>query len=131
VLPRTWGDFSSYWNDMLASPRIAVGAAATELARFLLDPARIRPAPVWRWYRVMTAGLLPARVREEYALPFGCAERATFDASLRALRATWWLLPGPVRWLPAYLDAERRLAGRRDPHPLGRLVDAALRLAIR
>lgn len=131
VLPATWPDFRRYCDAMYVSPQLTVAPAAADMGRFLLDPARTRFGPVWNWYGVMTAGLLPERVRAAYGLDYGALERRVFDASIATLRATWWLLPRYTRFLPAYLDAERRLAGLTGTHPMVPVMDRLLRLGLR
>jgi uncharacterized protein (DUF2236 family) len=77
----------------------------------------------------MTGRLLPPRVREEFGLPFGRRERLTAEASLTALRATWGLLPGAIRWLPTYRDGVRRVDGTPGRDPVGVVVDRLADLA--
>src|SRR5262245_5883689 len=127
LLPPDWAGFTRYWEDLLASDTIRVTTTARELADFLLRPPSMLLAPAWQWLRVMTARLLPPRLRHEFGLPFGALERATAEMSLVALRATWWLLPGGLRWLPAYRDGVRRVDGTPGRAPIGVLVDALAR----
>jgi uncharacterized protein (DUF2236 family) len=129
LIPADWTAFEVYWRRMLSSPEITVSPAARRLARSLLRPAGTWLGPGWDWFRVITARLLPPRLREEFGLPFGPVEQALAEGSLGALRAAWWLLPGSVRWLPAYRDAVRRLDGRPGRDPLGTVLERAARLA--
>jgi uncharacterized protein (DUF2236 family) len=77
----------------------------------------------------MTARLLPSRLRQAFGLPFGLVEQAMAEASLASLRATWWALPGAIRFLPAYRAAMRRLAGRPGRDPVGEVLDLMVGLA--
>ena len=129
LLPADWDGFTRYWEAMLASDTIHVSTTARELADLLLRPPSILLVPAWRWLRVMTARLLAPRLRDEFGLPFGPLERASAETSLAALRATWWLLPGALRWLPAYRDGVRRVDGTPGRDPIGVLVDRLTRLA--
>ena len=61
----------------------------------------------------MTAGLLPPNLREPFGLPFRLRERAAFRASALAVRKAYPRLPGRLRYLPAYVEACRRLEGKR------------------
>jgi uncharacterized protein (DUF2236 family) len=123
LLPRDWSAFRQYWDGMLASDRIAVSTTARDLAGFLLSPPAWWLGPAWEWLRLMTARLLPPRLRREFGLSFGVAERLAAEASLGGLRGVWWLLPGGVRWLPAYRDAIRRLEGTPGRDPIGVLLE--------
>jgi uncharacterized protein (DUF2236 family) len=131
ILPATWNDFRRYCDGMYASPQLTVSPAAAEMGRFLLDPARTRLGPVWHWYAAVTAALLPERVRQGYGLDYGALERRVADMSLATLRATWWLSPGVTRYLPAYLEAQRRLAGVAGPHPMTAVMDRVLRFSLK
>jgi uncharacterized protein (DUF2236 family) len=77
----------------------------------------------------MTARLLPPRLRDEFGLVFGLRERVAAEASLAALRATWWALPGAIRWLPAYREGVRRVEGMPGRDPIGVVVDRLAGLA--
>jgi len=133
--PATWADFEAYYEGMLSSGELFVTQAAREMAEFLITPPHPALGPAWRWYVLITTGLLPPSLRDAYGLSFGSLERATFDASIAALRRTYLHLPGRLRHVPAYLHAEERISaapakprqtrssqGDRDPrHPLLKL----------
>ncbi len=128
VLPADWPAFERYWEDMLASPRITAGRVGAELGRLLLKPPGSMLGPMWDWYAAVTARLLPERLRAEFGLPYGRVEQALADGSLATIRALRWTLPDRLRYLPAYVDAQRRVAGQ-GPDALGRLVDRVWRAA--
>jgi uncharacterized protein (DUF2236 family) len=121
MVPRDWASFRRYVDDM-TSGTLAVGDAARRIADHILSPPRPAAAPVFRWMRVLTAGLLPPHLRAAFGLPFGPAERALFRASMIALRAGTRRLPGGLRYTPAYLRATRRLAGRDGDDPVAATV---------
>ena len=126
LVPPDWPAFEAYVARMLASPEITVGGTARELAHALLRPPGTWIGPVWDWYAAVTARLLPERQRRELALPWGTVEQRLADATLGALRIGWPLVPARLRWLPAYVDARRRLEGK-PPDLLGRVVQWAWR----
>ncbi|MCA9514166.1 MAG: DUF2236 domain-containing protein [Myxococcales bacterium] len=131
-LPESWPAFVAYFSDMLASDELTVGARARELCGFLLTPPRPTLAPAWGWYAVMTAGLLPARLRDAYGFRWGRRDRALFTSTMATAQATYRHLPSRARHLPAYVEAARRVAGdeaRRDW--LGRLAEQAVTAALR
>ncbi len=131
VQPPTWRDFDAYVEDMLASDKLGVGTAAAEMGSFLFQAPRPSLAPVMRWYRAMTAWQMPPRFREPFGLTYGRAERALVRASLPALRAGYRFAPRPVRYVPAYVSARRRLAGRNPDHPMQRLADRLVGTGLR
>jgi uncharacterized protein (DUF2236 family) len=106
TLPRTWIDFQAYCCEMFASDVLAVGAPARDMARFILA------SPGWplsEWLSGVTMSLLPEPIRHQYRAPLGPVERMLCDASLGTLRTSWRLLPGWLRYLPAYRSALRRI----------------------
>jgi uncharacterized protein (DUF2236 family) len=123
VLPRDWTEFRAYFEDMVASDRIAVGKPAREMAEFLFATPKPALRPLFRWLELMTAGLMPARLRAPFGFRYGRFDDALFRASLRALRATYPHLPRRLRYVPAYVAARRRLAGRTGPDRIGRLLE--------
>jgi uncharacterized protein (DUF2236 family) len=114
LLPPSYDDFAAYNRKMWHSNELFVGEPAKEMARFLLGaPRQSGGAPslfssTMAWYRVITAGLLPAPIRAGYGFSFGRTERALFRASLRGLRAGLPLLPRQLRFVPAYVQARER-----------------------
>lgn len=126
VVPPDWKAFRRYVDGMLASPAITPSRSARALAHFLLRPPGTWIGPVWDWYAAVTARLLPPRLRDGFELAYGWREQALAEASLAGLWASWWTLPGRVRYLPAWRDGARRAAGD-GPDPLDALVTTAAR----
>lgn len=121
-LPADYPAFSRYVADTVASATIAVGAPARDIAANLFQPLWPGSAPLMSWVRTVTAALLPAKLREQYRFPFGARERLLVRSSLAALGPVYRALPRSVRYLPAYTEARRRLAGRR-PSPMATWID--------
>lgn len=111
-LPRRYGDFRAYFEGMVASDTLTVGRPALEMSRFLLAPPAPSLRPVFGWYRVITAGLLPPRLRQQFELPWGRLERLGFAASAAAVGPVYRATPRALRYLPAYVEAQKRIAGR-------------------
>jgi uncharacterized protein (DUF2236 family) len=130
TLPPTWAAFRNYFDATVASDLLTVGAASRRMAHFLLTPPNTLVTPAWRWYAALTTGFLPERLRPALGFAWGRSQRLVFGATLAALKVSWRRLPSRLRWLPAYVDARRRLRGEaRDPLGLvaERLVLGALR----
>jgi uncharacterized protein (DUF2236 family) len=119
--PPDFAAFTAYNERMWQWLR--VGKPAREMAGFLLHPPAARLRGAFAWYRTITAGLLPAPIREQYGLPFGSRERLLFRASLAAMRPLYRMLPAPLRQSPPYRDAVRRLKGRHGRDPAGVRVE--------
>jgi uncharacterized protein (DUF2236 family) len=88
--PTTRSAFAAYWNDRLAQLRTdaATRAVATRLLHPTTGPPLLRAAMPLA--RLVTAGFLPARVRELFDLPWTARHQRRFDA---ILRITAWIYP--------------------------------------
>lgn len=131
VMPATWSDFDAYCARTVASDDIAVGQPAREIASFLFSPSSVAMRPAMRWYRVLTTGMLPPKVREGYGFPFGRAEQALYAASVAAIRRAWPLIPERLRRRPEYTEALRRMRGSERADWIGRAVERVLLHAVR
>ncbi|MFD1214921.1 oxygenase MpaB family protein, partial [Arthrobacter sp. GCM10027362] len=92
--------FGAYWDRTLAG--LKADEVAVRLARELLyppaGPALMRllmPAA-----RLITAGLLPCRLRQEFRLPWNRGHRLCFEHTLRLLAGVYPLLPQRLRHWP-------------------------------
>ena len=67
--------------------------------------------------------------------PLRPAEKAAYYEETKRFAALFGIpeavLPPTVRYLPAYLDARRRVAGGTTPHPMIAVMDRVLRVALR
>jgi uncharacterized protein (DUF2236 family) len=124
-LPADWADFAAYNESMARSEVLTVGAAARGIAGELLF-GRVAMVPVPRWYRAVTAAMLPQRLRDGFALPCGEAERARAERALARLRRLYPLLPAHLQCVAPYHEAVARLAGRPRAGPLTRLFNRFL-----
>jgi uncharacterized protein (DUF2236 family) len=113
LLPGDWASFSRYYQGMLDGDVIRVSQPARTISGFLFTARRAIEEPGIRWARIMTAGLLPERLRSEFDLRYSPVDRRAFEASLRALRSVYPRLPGRLRFVPAYRAACRRVADAR------------------
>jgi uncharacterized protein (DUF2236 family) len=100
--PTTRADFADYWKRML--PTLAVSEEAREVARGILRPAR-GTVPWWvraalPLGRLVTAALLPDRIRDAYGFP---RRPRRERAALGVVRVLARLTPRRIRQLPARL----------------------------
>ena len=115
VIPPTYADFRDYMDERLASPEICVTDPAREVAHWVMKPPlplTLRPA--WRWFNLVTVGLLPAELRREYGFRWTKAHEAAFRSSRAVVRNL--VLPlMPDRWraiAPARAGRARGRGGR-------------------
>jgi uncharacterized protein (DUF2236 family) len=120
VLPPDRRRFEAYVAGMLEGDRLRVTPPAARMGRFVLRAPHPALAPLSAGYRLLTGYLLPERLAEGFGLSRGGeAGRQLYAAILALLRAGHPRWPRRLRYLPAYLEARRRLAGRTDPDWLG------------
>lgn len=112
-IPPTYADFQAYWRTMLDSDVICVTPEALQLAKATVGnpplPLPLRPA--WEAVNFLTAGFLPAKLREGYGFRWTPAHWALLAGSAQYVRrAVIPLLPDLARALPAARRAERHAA---------------------
>jgi uncharacterized protein (DUF2236 family) len=110
-LPPDWPSFAAYTGAMLASDTLTVGAEARDIAHTLLSGNR-RSWGTPRWYRAVTAAMLPPRLRDAFDLPFNERERARAERAIARIRRVYSLIPPRLRYVAPYHEATARLCGR-------------------
>jgi uncharacterized protein (DUF2236 family) len=113
-LPPDWQSFSAYVEEMAQSDTLTVTATARSIAHRLLAGTDLR-FPIPRSYKALTAGLLPAALRERFGLFYGVAERRPAQQLIRWAQRAYPLLPERLRYVGPYYEALARLAGRPRP----------------
>jgi uncharacterized protein (DUF2236 family) len=113
ALPPSWVDFARYNETMWRSDVLTVSDEARKIAGAVLSGAGTRLF-IPSWYRALTARLLPARLRDDFALPYGEAESRKTDRALALLRRAYPRMPNRLRHVGPYQEARARLARRRS-----------------
>jgi uncharacterized protein (DUF2236 family) len=115
VLPDDYAGFQAYLVGMLHGTELAVDQTAQELAGAVLEGwLRGLPHPPAATTRLLTAGLLPARLQEGYGLAWGRPQQHRYAALRALLCGAAPSLPPSVRFWPHYLVALRRVAATPD-----------------
>ena len=127
--PPDWGAFQR-WSQQMQHEVLAVGSPAREIADILFTPPHLAATPYVRWFRTMTAGLMPPHLREPYGLAWGRRDRLVFRGAIRAMRQSWPLLPGRIRFVPAWHEAQSRLQGEQRRDHIGRALEQAVLLGL-
>jgi len=123
TLPSTRDAFVARFHEIAeSSPDLYVGDKARAVARVLFET----PFSKGIFDQITATALLPPRLRAMYGLPWGLSERRAFDRRRRAFQSLRALAPAPLRYVPAWHQAQRRVAVLRgDAPPLwGRVLDA-------
>ena len=122
AMPADWDEFAIYCRTMHDSPLLTVDDQARALAREIFSRP-IGPVSIPRWYRHVTAHLLPPRLRAAFGFAYGPAERDTALRALDRARRLYARLPDRLRYVGPYQEASARLAGRRHPDRFTQLLN--------
>ncbi|MGH2978038.1 MAG: oxygenase MpaB family protein [Solirubrobacterales bacterium] len=102
VMPANLGDFRAYMEEMLDSPDLSATDTARAIAAAVMHPPlplALRPA--MELANLVTAGLMPPRLRREYGLAWDPARAALVAASRETTRRLLMpLLPARLRTVP-------------------------------
>lgn len=83
--PATLADFEAYMDSMIGGP-VQVDARSRELAREIMRPRlRLLPGLAMIPLDVITAGLLPDVLREQFHLPWGRGRQRAFRIAVKSL----------------------------------------------
>jgi len=114
--PATRAEFDAYWDRTIEAATVDDQVRA--YVRGLLSGGSA-PLPVrmtMPLQRFLTIGLLPPRIRDQFALPWSPRDQRRFDRLMTALPIVYRRVPRPLRQITAtyYLrDMRRRLAAHR------------------
>ena len=98
--PAGYSAFEAYVEGMLVGP-VRVDDRARALGRLVLrPPLKLLPGPVMIPFEVVTAGLLPASLREQYGLAWGAAQRRAYRLAVAAVPKLVAVTPPVLRVWP-------------------------------
>jgi uncharacterized protein (DUF2236 family) len=123
-LPADWSGFAAYTAAMVESDTLTVSAAARETAAQIFTGARpwLRPP---RWYRALTARMLPERLRAGFGFELDAREIRSADNALTWIRRVYPKLPDRLRYVGPYQEAQARLRGEPRPDWMTRCLNRA------
>lgn len=97
----TMNDFDIYLHAMMTGGPVRVDHRAQELSKQVLRPRlRLVPGAVMVPFEVITTGLLPPTLREQYGLPWGRGRQRAFRLALKTLPRVVALTPPVFRVWP-------------------------------
>ncbi|HVS47929.1 MAG TPA: oxygenase MpaB family protein [Candidatus Dormibacteraeota bacterium] len=99
--PDTFVDFEAYLDQMMATGPVHVDDRARELAAQVLRPrVRLLPGPVMIPLNIVTAGMLPPPLREQFGLPWGPRQQQAFKLAVTTLPKIIAITPPLIRVWP-------------------------------
>ena len=118
VMPATLDDFRAYMQRMLDGPTISAGETAREIAASVMHPPLPLPLrPAMEMANLITAGLMPPRLRREYGLSWDPVRAALVGASRETTRRVADAAAAGPGADGSALDIVRRREGlRRERH---------------
>jgi len=100
-VPHTWADTRAQIARTYATGAIAVGPQARELARAVLAPRVASLIPPAGWLnRLITTGLLPPHIRDQYGFPWDGRRQRALDRAVPAIRSLRQRLPDRLALWP-------------------------------
>jgi uncharacterized protein (DUF2236 family) len=108
LVPTSLVDFDRYMDRMLGGNEIAVGPTARALAKEILRPRPWVLKPAAPLFRLVTAGLLPERLRKAYGLGWNKRKEKMFRSFAKGVRGLLPVVPGPLRIVPNARAMEKR-----------------------
>ena len=109
IVPTSLTNFYDYMERVLNGNTIIVGPIARSLAREILCPRPLILKMVAPLFVLLTAGLLPERLRKAYGLAWNSRKAKTFQLIIKAIQRSLLFVPPPLRIVPNARQAEKRL----------------------
>lgn len=113
LIPACARDFDDYMETMLSGAEIAVGPTARALATDILHPRSWVLKPAGSLFRLLTAGLLPEKLREAYELSWSERKKKRFSLIAKGTRCMLPFMPRVLRIAPNARHAENNLPFRK------------------
>ena len=107
ILPSSLVDFDIYVDRMLTGDEIVVGPTARALAEEILYPSPWILRPAGPLFRLVTAGLLPKKLRAAYGLGWNDQKEKRFSLTARLFRRLLPFVPKTFRIVPNARRAEK------------------------
>jgi uncharacterized protein (DUF2236 family) len=124
-LPPSHQAFRRYVTDMLESDVLTVTRPAVEIAAVIMRPENWLGRMVRDDYGILTANLLPERIARDLRLERGGADGARRTQRVLDLaKLTFPRMPRRLRFLPAYVEAQRRIQGATGRDRIGEALTA-------
>ena len=105
-LPESFEEFGAYMKETIDSDAIAVGSTAIALSQAILHPRPLVLKPFAPLSALITAGLLPPKLRQAYGLVWNARRERILRLVAGSTRAALPLVPSVLRVVPRARAAE-------------------------
>jgi uncharacterized protein (DUF2236 family) len=107
IIPPSLTEFDRYLDLMLTGNVLAVGPTAKNLSRDILYARPWIFKPAGPLFRIVTAGLLPEKLRDGYELKWSKQKEKILSLLARVIQTSLPLVPTPIRVVPHARAAEK------------------------
>lgn len=114
ALPATLEAMRVEMAAMIASGEVAVSATARSLAPSVRYPTRFPPRFVWDIGHLISMSVMPDALRRGYGVSWSARRQRGLQSTAAIIRGVLPLVPAPLRFVPQYRSAMRRVSGGVD-----------------
>lgn len=112
ALPDTLHGLREVMAEMMGSGEVRVSPTARSLAPSVLYPTRFPPGFIWDVGHLVSMSVMPAELRRGYGLGWSPARERGMGRAAAAVRLALPFVPPPLRFVPQYRTALRRVNAR-------------------
>lgn len=111
ALPQSLVELRADMARRISSGEVAVTPTALSLAPFVLYPTSFPPRFVWDVAHLISMSVMPAELRRGYGIGWSHARQRSMERAASVVRAVLPVMPAPLRFVPQYRSALRRIGG--------------------
>jgi uncharacterized protein (DUF2236 family) len=112
ALPGTLDGLRAEMAAMIASGEVRVSPTARSLAPSVLYPTAVPPRFVWEVGHLVSMSVMPDALRRGYGIRWSAGRDRGMRRAAAVIRGALPLVPAPLRFVPQYRSALRRVADR-------------------
>ena len=107
--PETVAQLRAWMADRITSGAVRVTATARSLSESVLYPSPFPPRFVWTAAHLISFSVLPREILAAYGISWSSRRSRAMSRVAGVTRVMLPLVPGPLRYIPAWRSAHRRL----------------------
>ena len=113
LFPDTLDQLRVWMAERISRGLVQVTPTARSLSESVLYPSRFPPRFVWTAAHLMSFSVLPPEILRAYGIPWGAQRTRAMARVARVTRTVLPVIPAPLRYVPAWHGARRRLGPSR------------------
>ncbi len=117
LYPDTVAALRAWMAERMASGAVRVTPTARSLSHAVLYPSPFPPRFVWTAAHLVSFSVLPPEILRAYGIRWGSRRRRAMSRVAAVTRTVLPLVPGPLRYVPAWRTAAHRLATAASTRP--------------